>query len=328
MVMSNSKEYILSVRLMTYNHSKYILQAMQSIDSQQTNFDFEVLVGDDFSTDGNMDIIRSFNSTNPRAHWKIIERTEGDSYHVERQKNGRAQNFYDILKKCNGKYIALLDGDDYWTDDSKLQRQVDLLESDTQAIGCFHNSTVVDDNDKVKWDRYFEGKDGARYDQEDSVYTLRSAYSTGSLVFRDTAIRSQLEEFLKIGTDFILEVLITNHGDLVFMDRNMSAYRFHEGGVWQGNTEFKNKLEIVNRYLFLYNREPYRSRYGKFLWEQIMEIYNELLGKAKEESQKKDLNRRIKSFLNYSELRTYKYLFSRLRRSLYYRKKRLLKLFK
>ncbi len=320
--------FLLSVRLMTYNHASYILEAMESIDTQKTDFDFEVLVGDDFSNDGTTEKVKSFESKNPRAHWTIVPRVKGEQYYMDRQENGRVQNFYDLLKHCHGKYIALLDGDDYWTDELKLQKQVDFLEQHQDAVGCFHNSVVVDDDNKVKWERYFEGVDGTSYNQDDSVRTLRSAYSTGSLVFRNDAIKPYLEDFLKIGTDFILEVLITNEGDLYFMDQNMSVYRFHEGGVWQGSSEEKNKLEILNRYLFLFNNEPYRSRYNSLLWEQIMDLYNDILVKTKNQEFKKELNKKIYSFLNYKELRTYKYLGSRFNKSLKYRRKRIKAFFK
>ena len=148
---------------MTYNHASFIMEAMESIDAQLTNFDYEIVVGDDFSTDDNFEKIQSFTSKNPRAHWKILQREKGDAYHAARIKNGRVQNFYDILKHCSGTYIALLDGDDYWTDVTKLQQQVNFLEAHPFTIGCFHNSTVVDADSKETWPRYFEGEDGTYY---------------------------------------------------------------------------------------------------------------------------------------------------------------------
>ncbi|MFC7356860.1 glycosyltransferase [Jejudonia soesokkakensis] len=326
--MSKNTPFILSVRLMTFNHVDYILQAMESIDSQKTDFDFEVVVGDDFSTDGTIEIVKSFQSKNPKAHWKIISRVKGDQYYLDRQSNGRVQNFYDILINCSGKYIALLDGDDYWTDDLKLQKQVDFLESRKEAVGCFHNSIVVDETNKLKWARYFEGVDGRSYNQYDSVSGLRSAYSTGSLVFRNDAIKPYLDDFLKIGTDFILEVLITNRGDLFFMDQNMSAYRFHEGGVWQGSSNEKNEMEIIKRFLFLFHHEPYRSRYNSLLWNEIMDRYHNLLSQTKDQESKQAINDKIYKFLNYSELRTYKYFFNRMKTSMRYRRKKIIASFK
>lgn len=317
--MSSSPKYLLSVRLMTYNHAAFIIEAMESIDAQETNFDFEVVVGDDFSTDDNLKCIQSFTSKNPRAHWKILKREKGDKYSEAREKNGRVQNFYDILTHCNGKYIALLDGDDYWTDTKKLQIQVDFLEANSRPVGVFHNSTVVDENSVVTWPRYFEGEDGTYYNQFDSISKLRSGYSTGSLVYRQSAMKEQLEEFLKIGTDFILEVLLTNRGELYFMDKNMSAYRFHEGGIWQGSTEEKNNLETVNRYLFLYKNQPYRKKYNSFLWNYIMDLYAVMLKRATNNEFRQKINNDIYSFLDFTEFRTYRYLWNRFAKSIHYR---------
>lgn len=326
--MNDMHPYLLSVRLMTFNHSEFIIEAMESIDAQQTNFDYEVWVGDDFSTDGTWELVNNFRSKNPKAHWHIIPREKGGDYHQARLKNGRVENFYDILTKCKGKYIALLDGDDYWTDTNKLQKQVDFLESHEKAVGCFHNSKVVDAQGNTTWPQYYEGKDGTWFDQYDSLSVLRSAYSTGSLVFRNEAIQKELSTFHKIGTDFILEALITNHGKLYFMDKNMSAYRFHEGGVWQGNTEEKNNLEIVRRYRFLFETPIFRKRYNSFLWKTVMQRYDEMLRRSKDPQFSKMLNSELIDFLNFREFRTYTYLSKRGFTSLRYRWKILKKKFK
>ena len=119
--------YTVSVRLMTYMHASFIKDAMDSIMMQKTDFKVEVVVGDDFSTDGTLDIIRKYEDT-ANIHINILERKKGGTYWQKRQQLGRLYNFTNILENCSGKYIALLDGDDYWTDPLKLQKQVDFLE--------------------------------------------------------------------------------------------------------------------------------------------------------------------------------------------------------
>ncbi|WP_203293144.1 glycosyltransferase [Luteirhabdus pelagi] len=321
--MDTSHNILLSVRLMTYNHAPYIVQAMESVDRQETSFPYEVVVGDDFSTDGTTQKIESFVSKNPKAHWKLLKREKGGSYHKARQKNGRVQNFYDLLKHCQGKYIALLDGDDYWTDTNKLERQVTFLEQHPDLVGCFHNSKVVDENGTLKWEPYYLGKDGTCFDQRDSVTSLRSGYSTAALVFKREAIVPHLEDFLKIGTDFILEVLITNHGNLCFIDESMSAYRFHEGGVWQGNTQESNNYEVLKRFIFLYDHEPYRSKYNNFLWHNIVEGYEKLRNQTKDPLMRKKFDSELKKFLSFTDSRTYGYYRKRFYHALRYRLKKL-----
>ena len=97
----------LSIRLMTYNHEDYIVKALDSIDKQQTNFDFEAVIGDDFSTDDTLKIIKKYNFKNPNLHIKVLNRQKGDEYGIERQKKGRIYNFTNILENCDGNRAIL-----------------------------------------------------------------------------------------------------------------------------------------------------------------------------------------------------------------------------
>src|SRR5690606_6835599 len=104
---------LLSVRLQTYNHQDFIEEPLQEIENQITDFNFEVIIGDDFSTDDNVKIIKNFisNSKNSKIEFKLLNRTLGDDYWKKRQKQGRLYNFINTIENCSGKYIALLDGD-------------------------------------------------------------------------------------------------------------------------------------------------------------------------------------------------------------------------
>lgn len=124
--MDNYK-YKVSVRLMCYNQEKFIRAAMDSIFMQKVDFPVEVVVGDDFSGDETLNIIRGYKDTE-FITVRVLERKVGDEYWKARKERGRLFNYLDILRNCNGKYIALLDGDDYWTDELKLKKQVDFLE--------------------------------------------------------------------------------------------------------------------------------------------------------------------------------------------------------
>lgn len=324
--MSTKKDIniLVSVRLMTYNHSDFIIEALESIDEQQTNFKFELVIGDDFSTDDNLKKINSFVFTNKNIFVTILKREKGDNYDIERKKRGRFYNFSNILENCKGKYIALLDGDDYWTDTQKLQYQVDFLEqSQNNIVGCFHNSVCVDENSKTIEEQYFSKTSKSYYSQEECLKVLQSSYSTGSLVFRSSAIQNQLSEFLKVGSDFILEMLITNHGDLYYMPKNMSSYRIHSGGIWQGNSTIKNLQTVLQRFTYLYNNPSFNKKYNNYLWVSILKHFDKIIQLSKNEKEKKEIKKQKLSFLNFSETRTYWYLIKNIRLPFHYKLKKI-----
>ncbi|MGN0253401.1 MAG: glycosyltransferase family 2 protein [Lachnospiraceae bacterium] len=131
------KDPKLSVILITYNHEKYIEKALDSVLSQVTDFPFEIVIGDDCSPDDTKNIIREY-----RDKYPDIIRI------VHREKNtGRPTlNVYETTMKCRGDYLAYLEGDDYWTDNSKLQKQMDFLNEHPEYIACTHSHKMIDDN--------------------------------------------------------------------------------------------------------------------------------------------------------------------------------------
>jgi glycosyltransferase involved in cell wall biosynthesis len=224
------KNPLLSVRLMTYNFEKFIKNAMEGIYSQETNFSFEVVVGDDFSTDKTLELIRQYSDTD-KIKLRILNRQMGDRYWIERNKKGRLYNFIDIINHCEGKYIALLDGDDYWTDTKKLQRQVDFLESHPEFSFCFHNAYVYDEdagkeylfnNDKgvffkkyLNCDRVVEGWE----------LLNRWICPTASIVFRNNyPIDAGLFEKTKYG-DIVLILSLARQGKVYYFNQVSSVYR-------------------------------------------------------------------------------------------------------
>lgn len=131
------KDPKLSVILITYNHEKYIEKALDSVLSQVTDFPFEIVIGDDCSPDDTKNIIREY-----RDKYPDIIRI------VHREKNtGRPTlNVYETTMKCRGDYLAYLEGDDYWTDSNKLQKQMDFLNEHPEYIACTHSHKMIDDN--------------------------------------------------------------------------------------------------------------------------------------------------------------------------------------
>lgn len=219
--------YLVSIRLMLYNHEPYIREAIEGILKQRTNFLVEVVIGDDFSTDKSLEIIREYENTS-NIHFKILERKVGDEYWLNRQKLGRLHNFYDIIENCTGKYIALLDGDDYWTDPLKLQKQAEFLEENQEYAGCFHKikasfgDSLVEDTAIEK--RYDKVKDKAKITRMDLlqegnfIHSCSFMFRNKSFVFSDELIQSPVG-------DILFFLTICSNGHLKRIDEYMGVYR-------------------------------------------------------------------------------------------------------
>ena len=122
-----------SVHMITYNHERFIAQAIEGVLMQQTDFAVELVIGEDCSTDGTRAIVRRYGERYPERIRLLLQ---------ERNLGARA-NALATLNACRGQYIALCEGDDYWTDPTKLQKQVDFLESHPECSLCFHRVLVV-----------------------------------------------------------------------------------------------------------------------------------------------------------------------------------------
>lgn len=129
-------EIVVSVIVLTYNHKKYIKQALDSILAQKTDYLYEILVGDDASSDGTSAIVQTYAQKYPRVVRVFI-----------RESNlGATNNLYNLFQYAKGKYIANCEGDDFWCDSNKLQRQVDFLEAHPDYSACTHNCCIVNEN--------------------------------------------------------------------------------------------------------------------------------------------------------------------------------------
>ncbi|MTI32265.1 glycosyltransferase, partial [Xanthovirga aplysinae] len=226
-----SDGYMVSVRLMTYNHGRFIKKAMEGIMMQKTSFPVEVVVGDDFSTDDTLDVIKSFkDSKNIRI--RILERPIGGDYWKKRKELGRLYNFQNILENCTGKYIALLDGDDYWTDPLKLQKQVDLLESNQNlAISC-HNVKIISDDVDVKDVVFFgERREHPRELTNFQVLLKGNYIPTLGVVFRNNNFPLPVEfTDFHVG-DWPLHLLNARFGEIHYSRESMGTYRIHGQGI-------------------------------------------------------------------------------------------------
>jgi len=156
--------------LITYNHGAFIQKAIESAQAQQVDFPIEFIIADDCSTDGTTDIIRKMAASNPGIRPLL------------REKNiGAGPNFISMLQAAKGKYIAYLEGDDYWTDNRKLQKQVDFLERHPDYSICFHQVRLIDKGNLEKETVTKATRDVFGFED---VLNRDVSIATGSMVFR------------------------------------------------------------------------------------------------------------------------------------------------
>ncbi len=225
-----------SVCVTTYNHEFYIAQAIESVLMQSTTFDVEVVIGEDCSQDGTRDLLLECQKQFPDRIRLLL--------HPENV--GPQRNFLLTLKECRGQYVALLDGDDYWIDPHKLQKQVDCLDSRQESVGCAHNALQISGDPPVPI-RLQNRRSKAMYSAEDLI--MSDPFATGALMIRRSATADLPPWFSTLTSgDWVLIYWTSRLGPYIYLNEVMSAYRVHPAGVWSGRSrllQLRTILEVL-----------------------------------------------------------------------------------
>lgn len=215
-----------SVCMITYNHEKYLKQAIDGVLMQKTNFDFELVIANDNSPDTTVSIIEEYRSSHPNGH-KI-------KFLNNKTNLGMMPNFIQALENCSGEYIALCDGDDYWTDENKLQKQVDLLDKNTDLAICFHPVNIDNDGTILK-DTITK-----KVASITTIYDLvKGNYiHTCAAVYRNHLFEKLPDYFHKAPVgDYFLHLLNSRHGSIYCIDEIMANYRVHGTSYWSSKKQ-------------------------------------------------------------------------------------------
>jgi len=221
---------LLSICCITYNQEKYIEKTINGFLNQQTNFPIEIIIHDDASIDSTQRIINNFQKKYPKIIKLIIQKK--NQYSLGKKITPI------ILQKATGKYIAYCEGDDYWTDPLKLQKQVDFLEKNPDFTITSHNVFVYYQNEN----KYIEwlGKNHRSISTINNLLKFGSSGATCSLVFKNN--KQILREFYKIsqnisGADWLLQIIFTKYGKMKYFKDIMGVYRRHDNGISKPNSK-------------------------------------------------------------------------------------------
>jgi glycosyltransferase involved in cell wall biosynthesis len=260
-----------SVCVFTYNYEKYLAQALDSVLAQQTDFFFEIVIGDDCSTDTTRSVARQYAEKYPGKFVLSFNDTN----------IGGTRNWIRTMSRCKGKYIALLDGDDYFTDPDKLQKQYDTMEENRDLVLCFHS--VEEKYDDISG-------------QDQIVAFEKEWYTVEDLLERGWFIRTA-STFFKNGVapvdppawvydfpyryDTILHVFLCMKGKALYLKDVMSVWRKHSKGMsksffvdkiknQQTEMALTRKLDEYTGHQYSKNTNAYISRIYAYLFFDIL----------------------------------------------------------
>lgn len=265
-----------SVALITYRHAPYVGACLDSVLVQHTDFPLEIVIGDDGSDDGSQDIIRDYaRRFAQQAQFRLL---------LSPTNRGNFANVMDILSACRGEYVALLEGDDRWCFEDKLQRQVDFLDAHRDYSGCFHDAEIVNDtHTSARRDSVFKAvfrtySQIHRYTPEITAWQLveRVLVPTSALVYRNGAYLEELKAYADVHVSLgeILKLLVAKGGPYGYFNQVWAVYNEHASGV----TKTRPKQDFFAAHTRIYRsllRDDFYRRYRSHVYDVLARIYTE-----------------------------------------------------
>lgn len=256
---------MVSVIMITYGHENYIREAIKGVLMQETNFIVELIISDDNSPDNTKEIIESF-SNHPNYSWI--------KYFRHSHNKGMMPNFIWTYQQTKGQYIAMCEGDDYWTDPYKLQKQIDFLEANPEYSFCFHKVLEVDINNNSSQKEILASPDSEKsYLIEDLA--KKNFIHTPSVVFRK--MLHKLPDWLEISPigDYPLYMLNASYGKIKYFPQIMANYRVGSG-EWSSKSHLYRVINIIHTINLLINHFKENDNVIKILKNQRDLLFSNL----------------------------------------------------
>lgn len=229
---------IVSICMITYNHKNYIEEAINGVLMQECDFYIELIISNDNSPDATHEIIQNIIDKHPKGF--LIK------YFKQEKNLGANANSIFALNQCKGKYIALCEGDDYWIDKLKLQKQIDFLEVNKEYVLCFHEVNILMPNGKIVED--FITKVPENHETIETLSKLGNYIHTPSVVFKNILKEFPFEFKVTPIGDYFLYIMLAEHGKLKYLKETMAVYRY---GVGFFSTISTQKKALANLKLLI-----------------------------------------------------------------------------
>jgi glycosyltransferase involved in cell wall biosynthesis len=262
-----------SICMITYNHAKYIEEAINGVLIQKTDFDIELVISNDNSNDDTDSIINRI--INESDNKRIIR------YFKQEKNLGMMNNFIFALKQCKGDYIAICEGDDYWSDQFKLQKQIDFMKTNEEISFTFHRAQILN---KGKFELNYRHKnylDKSIINTDLFLIKAGARFCTASAIFKREVVNPLPEWFSKshVG-DFPLMFLALENGKIGYLEDIMCVYRFQSDGSWsQVNLKINSRITNIKKMIEL-NKLINENTKGKYKKHLKTNLLSYLINKA------------------------------------------------
>ena len=233
---------LVDIALITYNQEEFVRQAIESVLMQQTDFQYRLIIGDDCSIDNTRSIVKDYAERYPDRIETVLDTEHKGLMHKDRVG-------IRVLKHCTTKYVAMLDGDDYWTDPYKLQKQVDFLEANLDCVICHHNVIIRDEASKKQ--------ETCNDFNRNTIYTINellreNMLATCSVMFRNGVVGEFPGWYFDspLG-DYPLYILNAQYGNIGYLNEIMAVYRRHSQGIHGGTPRINNYIAGIQTRLLI-----------------------------------------------------------------------------
>jgi glycosyltransferase involved in cell wall biosynthesis len=265
---------LISISVVTYQHINYIKECLDGILMQETNFQFEILLGDDDSTDGTREICIEYAEKYPNQIRLFLHHRE-NNIKINGSPTGRF-NFLYNLYNAHGKYIALCEGDDYWTDPLKLQKQVDFLEANPDYNICFHKVKILRNNslhEDVNIEKRYNSITNLPATVNDLIKQGNFMH-TPSVMYRRDKIKIPFELSYSSVGDYFMHIIVSKNGYIKRIEETMAVYR--EGvGIYSTLSDKEMQKKILNYQICIlsYLEDPNQK---EIILQKILKSINDL----------------------------------------------------